>query len=77
MGRGLGRRRMKRMGRSQRALDWNAAHFGEPRGMESDLFFATWKAVRERFIELPEGAEKDEYGEMLGAMQDYFDERQG
>jgi len=33
--------------------------------------------VRERFIELPEGAEKDEYGEMLGAMQDYFDERQG
>jgi hypothetical protein len=60
------------IGRSQRALDYNAQHFGEPRGMPSDQFFAEWSALRMRILATPAGPEQDQMIEQLGFMQDTF-----
>lgn len=70
--------RSTQMGRSARALDWNAAHFGEPKGRSesADQFLAAWARIRTQYAASTDEGEKAGLAEMLFAAQDFFDRMQ-
>ena len=62
------------MGRSPSQLARTVAHFGEPKGVPSDSFFAEWARLRAAY-RVAEGPEREALGEQLSAMQDHFYDR--
>lgn len=62
------------MGHTPAQLAHRVAHFGEPRRLPSDAFFADWARLRAAY-RIAQGPEREALGEQLSAMQDYFYER--